>query len=210
MSPGTALTAGGPAPPILIPVVDDDGAVRHSLSLLLRAAGYASLGFASAEALLAGLPAEARCLIVDVRMPGGMDGVALVEALRRRGNTIPTILVSGHGDIPLAVRAMKAGAVDFIEKPYEDTAILGAVAHALRGFPQAPEAEAIRQTALLSPREREVLVGLVAGKPNKAIAHELGISPRTVEVHRAHVMDKLGVRSLSAAVRTALLAGLGN
>jgi two-component system response regulator FixJ len=209
VSPTASLTAGGPAPPVLVPVVDDDGAVRDSLSLLLRAAGYASLGFASAEALLAGLPAEARCLIVDVRMPGGMDGVTLVEALRRRGNTIPTILVSGHGDIPLAVRAMKAGAVDFIEKPYEDTAILGAVAHALRGFPQAPEAEAIHQTALLSPREREVLVGLVAGKPNKAIAHELGISPRTVEVHRAHVMDKLGVRSLSAAVRTALLAGLG-
>ena len=208
MSPAASLAAGGSAAPILVPVVDDDGAVRDSLSLLLRAAGYASVGFASAEALLAGLPAEARCLIVDVRMPGGMDGVALVEALRRRGSMIPAILVSGHGDIPLAVRAMKAGAVDFIEKPYEDTAILGAVAQALRGPPLAPEAEAIRQIALLSPREREVLIGLVDGKPNKAIAHELGISPRTVEVHRAHVMDKLGARSLSAAVRTALLAGL--
>lgn len=202
-------TPGGPASPILVLVVDDDAAVRDSLSLLLRAAGYASRGFASAEALLAGLPAEARCLIIDVRMPGGMDGVALVEALRRRGTLLPAILVSGHGDIPLAVRAMKAGAVDFIEKPYEDTAILGAVATALRDLPPASETEAIRQTALLSPREREVLLGLVAGKPNKTIAHELGISPRTVEVHRAHVMDKLGVRSLSAAVRLALLARLG-
>ncbi|MDB5374951.1 MAG: uncharacterized protein JWP04_3593 [Belnapia sp.] len=202
-------TGDRPAVP-LVPVVEDDAAVRDSLSLLLRAAGYASVGFASAEALLAGLPAEARCLIADVRMPGGLDGVAMVEALRRRGVSLPVILVSGHGDIPLAVRAMKAGAVDFIEKPYEDTAILGAVAAALRGLPPAPEAEAARQIALLSPREREVLIGLVAGKPNKTIAHELGISPRTVEVHRAHVMDKLGVRSLSAAVRTALMAGLGD
>lgn len=203
--------SGGDRPAAaLVPVVEDDAAVRDSLTLLLRAAGYRSVGFASGEALLAGLPAEARCLIADVRMPGGMDGVTMVEALRRRGIGLPVILVSGHGDIPLAVRAMKAGAVDFIEKPYEDTAILGAVAAALSGPAPAPEAEATRQIALLSPREREVLVGLVAGKPNKAIAHELGISPRTVEVHRAHVMDKLGVRSLSAAVRTALMAGLGD
>lgn len=193
----------------LVPVVEDDAAVRDSLGLLLRTAGYESIGFASAEALLAGLPPEACCLIADVRMPGGMDGVALVQALRRRGLPLPVILVSGHADIPLAVRAMKAGAVDFIEKPYEDTAILGAVATALAGQAIPADAEAVHQVAQLSPREREVLVALVAGKANKAIAHELGISPRTVEVHRARVMEKLGVRSLSAALRIALMAGLG-
>ena len=170
------------------------------------------VGFASAEALLAGLPAEARCLIADVRMPGGMDGVCLVETLRRRGIPLPVILVSGHGDIPLAVRAIKAGAADFIEKPYQASTILGTVAAALASRPagELPDAEAERQIAALSPREREVLVGLVAGKLNKTIAHDLGISPRTVEVHRAHLMEKLGVRSLSAAVRLALSAGLGS
>ncbi|SDB10271.1 response regulator transcription factor [Belnapia rosea] len=197
-----------PATPLLVPVVDDDAAVRDSLGLLLRTAGYETCGFASAEALLAALPAEAGCVIADVRMPGGMDGVTLVQTLRRRGITLPVVLVSGHGDIPLAVRAMKAGAVDFIEKPYEDTAILGAVATALAGHAMPTDAEAVRQVAQLSPREREVLVALVAGQPNKAIAHELGISPRTVEVHRARVMEKLGVRSLSAAVRIGLMAGL--
>ena len=201
---------------ILVPVVDDDAAVRDSLSLLLQAAGYVSVGFASAEALLAGLPAEARCLIADVRMPGGMDGVCLVETLRRRGIPLPVILVSGHGDIPLAVRAIKAGAADFIEKPYQATTILGTVAAALASRPAGalpadlPDVEAERQIAALSPREREVLVGLVAGKLNKTIAHDLGISPRTVEVHRAHLMEKLGVRGLSAAVRLALSAGLGS
>ncbi|SDC14679.1 response regulator transcription factor [Belnapia rosea] len=197
-----------PATPLLVPVVDDDAAVRDSLGLLLRTAGYETCGFASAEALLAALPAEAGCVIADVRMPGGMDGVTLVQTLRRRGITLPVVLVSGHGDIPLAVRAMKAGAVDFIEKPYEDTAILGAVATALADHAMPTDAEAVRQVAQLSPREREVLVALVAGQPNKAIAHELGISPRTVEVHRARVMEKLGVRSLSAAVRIGLMAGL--
>ncbi len=118
-------------------------------------------------------------------MPGGMDGVALVQALRRRGIPLPVILVSGHGDIALAVRGMKAGAVDFIEKPYEDTTILGAVAEVLAGLAIATDAEAARQVEQLSLREREVLMALVAGKANKTIAHELGISPRTVEVHRA-------------------------
>ncbi|MCO6419326.1 response regulator [Siccirubricoccus sp. KC 17139] len=195
----------------LVLVVDDDAAVRDSLALLLRSAGYAAAVRPSAEALLEDLPAEAGCLIADIRMPGGLDGIALLEALRQRGRFLPTIIVTGHGDVPLAVRAMKAGAADFIEKPYEDTAILAAVGTALasRPAPDAARAAALRQIGLLSPREREVLEGLVAGKLNKIIAHELGISPRTVEVHRANVMEKLGTGSLSATVRLALQAGIG-
>lgn len=205
----TAVLDAGIIPLVL--VVDDDAAVRDSLALLLRSAGYAAAVRASAEQLLANLPPEAGCLIADIRMPGGMDGISLLEALRRRGQHLPTIVVTGHGDVPLAVRAMKAGAVDFIEKPYEDTAILDAVAAALASRPVADGARtaALKQIALLSPREREVLEGLVAGKLNKIIAHELGISPRTVEVHRANVMEKLGTGSLSGAVRLALQAGIG-
>jgi two-component system response regulator FixJ len=205
----SATPEASPAPLIL--VVDDDAAVRDSLALLLRSAGYATTVRPSAEALLANLPAEAGCLIADIRMPGGMDGITLLEVLRRRGHQVPTIVVTGHGDVPLAVRAMKAGAVDFIEKPYEDTAILDAVAAALAARPAADgaRAAALKQIALLSPREREVLEGLVAGKLNKIIAHELGISPRTVEVHRANVMEKLGTGSLSGTVRLALQAGIG-
>lgn len=205
----TVPTESASAPIVL--VVDDDAAVRDSLALLLRSAGYAAAVRPSGEALLASLPAEAGCLIADIRMPGGMDGIALLDALRRRSQQLPTIVVTGHGDVPLAVRAMKAGATDFIEKPYEDTAILDAVAAALASRPvlSSAKAEALKQIALLSPREREVLEGLVAGKLNKTIAHELGISPRTVEVHRANVMEKLGTGSLSGTVRLALQAGIG-
>ena len=198
------------AEPVVI-VVDDDEAVRDSLSFLLDVAGYRARAFASGAALLATplapLAAGAGCLLLDVRMPE-IDGVTTLERLRAAGFRIPTIIMTGHADVPLAVRAMKAGARDFIEKPFSDGAILAAVAQALDAGANASGQAAAARVATLTPREREVLAGLVAGLPNKSIAHDLGISPRTVEIHRAHVMEKLEARSLSALVRTALAAGI--
>lgn len=202
----------------VVHVVDDDNAVRRSLAMLLASAGYTTATYASAEALLtaAGQPGglAAGCIILDVRMPG-MDGIALMELLPRSGIALPVVVVTGHGDIPLAVRAMRAGAIDFVEKPYAEERIIGAVTTALDSAreldhqrSQAIWAQA--RVAQLSPREREVLVRLIAGKGNKVIGHDLGISPRTVEVHRAHLMDKLGVRSLPEAVRIGLAAGLAS
>ena len=224
-----ALACDGGTPPAtevvpprpLVHVVDDDDAMRRSLALLLRAAGYAAEAHASAEALLAaldgaGAPPRQACAVVDVLMPGGMDGIALQAELARRGAALPVVVVTGHADVPLAVRAMRAGAVDFVEKPYPKERILRAVSEALdaaaaaaRGAgPAAPTAAATARVAALTPRERMVLRGLVLGRPNKVIAHELGISPRTVEAHRAAMMDKLGARSLAEAVRLAMAAGL--
>ena len=142
----------------------------------------------------------------------GMDGLALQEELRRRNFRMPVIVVTGHGDVPLAVRAMKAGAVDFIEKPYSDEQLLRGVTTALSRLEGARQQEAIAAAAearigAITPRERDVLRLLVDGRPNKVIAHELGISPRTVEIHRANVMEKLGCRSLAEAVRLAISAG---
>lgn len=225
---------GGAAPPPLVHVVDDDDAMRRSLALLLRAAGYAAEAHASAEALLDALDREAAslpeappaaprrpaCAVVDVLMPGGMDGIALQTELARRGAALPVVVVTGHADVPLAVRAMRAGALDFIEKPYPKERILAAVGQALEatasgraagrghGPTAAAAAAAAARVAPLTPRERTVLRSLVLGRPNKVIAHELGISPRTVEAHRAAIMEKLGVRSLAEAVRIALAAGL--
>ncbi len=219
------------APTPLVHVVDDDDAMRRSLALLLRAAGYAAEAHPSAEALLAALdrgagpdaPAAAAaawrpaCAVVDVLMPGGMDGIALQAELARRGAALPVVVVTGHADVPLAVRAMRAGAVDFVEKPYPKERILAAVGEALEAAASAPApargqgpaaAAAAARVAALTPRERMVLRSLVLGRPNKVIAHELGISPRTVEAHRAAIMEKLGVRSLAEAVRLALAAGL--
>lgn len=216
---GDTRAAGGAAPPPLVHVVDDDDAMRRSLALLLRSAGYAAEAHASAEALLAALdrPGAAErgpaCAVVDVLMPGGMDGIALQAELARRGAALPVVVVTGHADVPLAVRAMRAGAVDFVEKPYPKQRILSAVAEALDATAasrdRAPAtAAAVARVAALTPRERTVLRGLVSGQPNKVIAHELGISPRTVEAHRAAVMEKLGARSLAEAVRLATAAGL--
>ncbi|CAA9227648.1 MAG: Two-component nitrogen fixation transcriptional regulator FixJ [uncultured Acetobacteraceae bacterium] len=211
-APGEALR------PPLVHVVDDDDAMRRSLALLLRAAGYAAEAHPSAEALLAALneagsrpgtpePPRRACAVVDVLMPGGMDGIALQTELARRGAALPVVVVTGHADVPLAVRAMRAGAVDFVEKPYPKERILAAVGRALDAAAAAAAAAEARLSAL-TPRERMVLRGLVCGWPNKVIAHELGISPRTVEAHRAAMMDKLGARSLAEAVRLALAAGL--
>ncbi|WP_135469268.1 response regulator FixJ [Crenalkalicoccus roseus] len=201
-------------------VVDDDEAVRRSLAMLLRSAGMAVRTHPSALAFLDALPSlgegDIGCVLTDVRMPG-MDGLQMLRQLRAQGFAKPVIVMTAHGDIATAVQAMKAGALDFIEKPFDDEALLAALDAALAApAPEAPPpaappadpaaSEAAARIAALSPREREVLELLTAGKPNKVIAHELGISPRTVEVHRARMMERLGARSLAEAVRLALRA----
>ena len=196
----------------LVHVVDDDEAVRRSLAMLLDSMHLRVTTYPSAEALLAVTALEPGCILVDVRMQG-MDGISLIEALRRQGVTLPVVVVTGHGDVPMAVRAMRAGALDFVEKPYSEERILEVVGWALAVLHTADqrrvlEIQAEAQVALLSPRESEVLAALVAGKANKVIGFELGISPRTVEVHRANLMEKLGVRSLPEAVRIGLAAGI--
>lgn len=200
----------------IIHVVDDDEAVRRSLSLLLRASGFEVAPHPSGESLLAALvdvPRDAvLCAIVDIRLEGGMDGLTLQERLTERpGPPVPVIVVSGHADVPLAVRAMRAGAVDFIEKPYRSDQILDAVERALDAAQRAMDGlasvdGAAARLALLTGREREVLDAMVAGQANKEIARDLGISPRTVEAHRAALMERLGVRSLAEALRIALAA----
>jgi two-component system, LuxR family, response regulator FixJ len=197
----------------LIYVVDDDEAVRDSLSLLLEAQGYTVRAFASAPEFLAAAPTlRPGCLISDIRMPE-MDGLELQQRLIERALPFPLILITGHGEVPLAVRAMKAGAIDFIEKPFAAETILKSAAAALARLAEPPgqdqfAAAAAARLALLTPREREVLQGLLAGLPNKSIAYDLAISPRTVEIHRARVMDKMGARSLPELVRMGLAGGL--
>jgi two-component system response regulator FixJ len=194
-------------------VVDDDEAVRDSLCALLESAGHAARVFGSAKEFLGARETlTCVCLIADIRMPD-MDGLTLQEELTRLHAGIPVVIVTGHGDVALAVRAMKAGAVDFIEKPFDDETLLGAANRALaagrdtRGKSPGSDEAAAKVTAL-SAREKQVLERLVAGKANKVIAFELGISPRTVEIHRANVMDKMQARSLSELVRLALAAGV--
>jgi two-component system, LuxR family, response regulator FixJ len=194
-------------------IVDDDDAVRDSLSVLLEACGHRVRSFAMAGDFLDAAPSlPPGCLIADIRMPG-MDGLELQRHLNERSLKFPTIVITGHGDVPLAVRAMKAGALDFIEKPFATPTILASVETALARLAAAGQRDPAALAAqakldLLSPREREVLEGLLAGLPNKTIAYDLAISPRTVEIHRARVMDKMGARSLSELIRLALAAGL--
>jgi len=193
-------------------IVDDDEAVRDSLSVLLESNVYAARSFASAPEFLKAAPSlRPGCLIVDIRMPE-MDGLELQQRLTNHSLNFPLIVITGHGDVPLAVRAMKAGAVDFIEKPFAAEAIRSSLEAALsrlntRGENPA-KATATAKLALLSPRELQVLKGLLAGLPNKSIAYDLQISPRTVEIHRARLMDKTGARSLSELIRLALAAGV--
>jgi two-component system response regulator FixJ len=194
-------------------IVDDDEAVRDSLSALLESKGYAVTSFGSAPEFLEttrSLPPG--CLVVDIRMPE-MDGLELQQRLIERGLGFPLIVITGHGAVPLAVRAMKAGAIDFVEKPFASQAILDSLetAFARLAAPAEQDPTAVAAASklnLLSPREREVLEGLLEGLPNKSIAHDLGISPRTVEIHRARAMDKMGARSLSELIRLALTAGV--
>lgn len=192
-------------------LVDDDDGLRRALTFLLRTAGYAVRDFASARDLLgASFDCRNACLVTDIRMPG-MDGLELQTAVSRKHPGLPVILMTGHGDIPLAVRAMRAGAFDFLEKPFADETLLNSIRQALE---QALVRNSGRQTAdaarsalsSLTPREYEVMDFLVVGETSKRIGRELGISDRTVEVHRARVMEKMGARSIAELVRTVLLA----
>lgn len=199
-------------PESVVFVVDDDAAVRESLAMLLKFAGFPVAAYDSAKRFLAEAQPSARdCLIADIRMPE-MDGMELHQELIRRKFTIPVIIVTGHGDVPLAVQAMKAGAVDFLEKPFAREVLLAAVRRALESGPQPAISglardEIARRFALLTQREREVYERVVAGKQSKAIAHELGASPRTIEIHRARMMHKMQARNLQDLVRMAIASG---
>jgi two-component system response regulator FixJ len=195
----------------LVHIVDDDLAVRQSLAFLLATDGLAVRVHDSAAAFLAAEADRVGCVVTDVRMPD-IDGVELLHRLRQRGAMPPVIVMTGHADVALAVEAMKAGAVDFIEKPFDDELLLSSIRSALaqsdRTMKRESESNAVRaRLAELSERERQVLEGLVAGKANKVIGLDLGISPRTVEIYRANVMSKLQAGSLSELVRMALVAG---
>ena len=196
----------------VIHIVEDDQAMRESLAELLEDAGHTVRAYTRAEELLArGAAIESGCIVSDVRMPG-MDGLTLLRRLRASGSTMPLMLITGHGDVSMAVAAMKAGAVDFLEKPFEADAFLAAVGAALRNplsDINAEDAEAARQRLQkLTSREYEVFERLVAGKSNKEIAAQLGISPRTVEFHRAHLMEKMAAKGLPELVRVWLSGNL--
>ncbi len=193
----------------VVHVVDDDEAVRQSLAFLLRTAQIEVKTYDSAMAFLNDLP-RGGCIITDVRMPE-ISGLDLLQRLHELGVALPVIVITGHGDVPLAVEAMKLGAVDFLEKPFDDDALLAAVRAALstedaKSKRTQEQSEIKEKLAGLSNRERQVLEGLVSGLPNKTIAHDLGISPRTVEIYRANVMTKMNATSLSELVRLALVA----
>ena len=200
------------APSQVVHVIDDDEDVRQSLAFLLSTAGLAVRVHDSAVSFLKALDdVQGGCIVTDIRMPQ-IDGLELQRRLRAQGSQLPVIVMTGHGDVSLAVEAMKGGAVDFIEKPFDDDMLLAAVRTALSRHAEDSEREARRaviqdRLKALSEREREVLEGLVAGKANKVIAHDLGISPRTVEVYRANVMTKMQADSLSELVRMALVEG---
>lgn len=192
----------------LIYVVDDDDAVRDSLSLLLESAGHQVEAFEAAAAALDSCRSRPpACVITDIRMPE-MDGLEFQQKLTDARIDVPVIVITGHADVPLAVRAMKAGAVDFIEKPFPDDAILASIESAVKQRRRAADPDLLDRLQSLTPREREVLDLLVIGHPNKVIAYRLDISPRTVEIHRAHVMEKMKAKSLPELVRTSMQAGV--
>jgi two-component system, LuxR family, response regulator FixJ len=197
----------------VVHVIDDDEALRESLSFLLGTAHFEVRVYDSAVRFLEGLgQAEPGCIITDVRMPG-MSGLDLLRQLAALGATFAVIVITGHGDVPLAVEAMKLGAIDFLEKPFDDNALIAAVRSALNRRERDLEHDSGKleihgRIAALSNRERQVLEGLVAGQANKTIAFALGISPRTVEIYRANLMTKMHASSLSDLVRMALLAGI--
>lgn len=219
-------------PDLTVFILDDDDAIRDSLEVLLECAGFRVESFSTPLGFLeSGAPSRPGCLLVDVRMPQ-MSGLDVQERLTRGGHAMPVVVMTGHGDVPLAVRAMKAGAVDFVEKPFEEEALLIAVRSALAlalaraadsrtadaappaavseqpASPPAAPPEILDRLAVLTPRELDVLRWLVAGKSNKVIAFELSISPRTVEIHRARVMEKMRADSLPTLVRMAIAAGV--
>jgi two-component system, LuxR family, response regulator FixJ len=196
----------------IVHLIDDDEAVRKALSFLLEMADIPARTYGSAREFLETAGSlEAGCIVTDIRMPE-MSGLELVRRLKAQGVLLPIIVITGHGDVPLAVEAMRAGVVDFIEKPFDDETLLNSIRAALDAQTRTDQHQAERarfeqMLSTLSGRERDVLRGVVAGKLNKVIAHELGISPRTVEVYRANVMSKTGASGLSELVRIALLAG---
>ena len=197
----------------VVHLIDDDDAVRDSLGFLLSSAGFEVHAYESADAFLQRLTAPVSgCVVTDVRMPG-ISGIELLREIDKRNLQLPVVVMTGHGDVPLAVEAMKGGAVDFIEKPFDDDSMLNAIRaalshHANKAQRDASLNDARSRIALLSARERQVLEGLVAGHPNKVIAFNLGISPRTVEIYRANVMSKMQANSLSELVRIALTSGI--
>jgi len=197
----------------IIHLVDDDEAIRRSAGFMLKTSGYKVSSFASGvELLREAKDLQPGCILLDVRMPD-MDGLQVQRALQERGIGFPVIVMTGHGDVGVAVQAMKAGAVDFIEKPFEKAVLLSALEEGFSRLEQTGRSRARAEEArvrlqALTPRERDVLEGLVRGHPNKTIAYDLDISPRTVEIHRANLMSKLGVASLSEALRIAFAAGL--
>lgn len=200
---------------MMVHVVDDDVAVRRSLAFLFATAGIPARLHESALAFLEAAPDDAfGCILTDIRMPG-MDGLELQRRLKESGNTMPVIVMTGHGDVPLAVTAMKEGAADFIEKPFDDDAIINAVRTALERQRQERDRKDASQAVThrvesLSEREHQVLLGLIEGHSNKVIAQNLAISPRTVEIYRANLMTKMQASSLSELVRMALMAGIGS
>lgn len=191
-------------------VVDDDPAVLESIEALLASEGFATETYCSAKDFLEQFrPDDASCILLDVRMPE-IDGLTLLERLGAARTGVPVIMVTAHGDIPMAVRAMRAGAADFVEKPFEPDRLLASIAQAISAAPPGPVATEAGVRALfdqLTPRETDVMRQMVIGHPNKIIAHNLGLSPRTVEVHRGRVMQKTGAESLSHLVRMAIRAG---
>ena len=196
----------------MVYVVDDDAAVRRSLERLLHSVGCSCVSYSTPAAFLDSVrELSGGCILLDVRMPG-MSGLEVQERINEIGVSLPVIVMTAQGDVQTAVQAMKAGAVDFIEKPFDDETLFGVIEMALARSAQPDRvreaAEASQRMAALSPRERQVLDALVAGRPNKQIAFDLGISVRTVEVHRARMMERLGTRHLAEAIRLAVMARL--
>lgn len=195
----------------VVHLVDDDAAVRRSVGFMLKTSGHHVEAYESGTDLLkASNHLDDGCILLDIRMPG-MDGLEVQQALQEKGVNLPVVIMTGHGDVALAVRAMKAGAVDFIEKPFEKQALLASLEEGFarlsrNGAAHERKRDATVRLQVLTCRERDVLEGLAQGLPNKTIAYDLGISPRTVEIHRANLMTKLGVRSLSEALRIAFAA----
>lgn len=200
--------------PRTVHVVDDDEAIRQSISFLLRKAGYTVETYPAGTAFLKAVTRKSQgCVLMDVRMPD-IDGLEVQARLSQQGIAMPVVMLTGHGDVTLAVRAIKAGAIEFLEKPFERLMLIDAIEAALRhaartGREHLAANDAVVRIAALTARERDVLDGMVLGRPNKLIAFELGIATRTVEVHRASLMEKLSARSLSDVLRIAFAAGLG-
>lgn len=197
----------------VVHLIDDDVDIRQSLSFMLTSAGFAVRVYASASAFLEVTPTlQPGCIVSDVRMPG-VDGIELLDRLKALRIELPVIIMTGHADVPLAVKAMKQGAFEFIEKPFDGATMISAIQlavdrHSKMGDRESEVTQILDKIKLLSGREREVLAGLVTGLPNKTIAYDLHLSSRTVEVHRAHVMNKMGALNLPALVRMALMGGL--